>query len=496
MSDDTRGAWLDLFAGAGGWDLGAISLGIHPLGIEWDHEACATRIAAGLATVEGDVAKLDPDDYAEVGGRRVVGLIGSPPCQSYSAAGKRGGDRDLDRVLSLLAEIARGEDTRAATAAEFAPSDDALFGFAIEDTRSLLVVEPLRWALALMPRWIVLEQVPGVLPVWEEMAEHLRAAGYSAWTGRLRSDEYGVPQTRERAILMADLAAEVRPPAATHQRWRKGVDKVPAAEHPAGLAPWVSMAEALGWGPDDMVGFPRRNDRPSNKPALDDDGEYRELDLRPADDPAFGLTEKARSWTRALNTGRDWKEGEDRASAQTIEADRPAPAFTVKSGGQWLWALRNGNQAKAAERTPDEPSGTLFFGERLNVVEWTPTGIVATNPRHHAAERSMDEPAPTVASGKLAAPHWTSERPATTVTGDPRVHPPGHKQNSADPVGKYEGRAGLNAVRVTVDEAAVLQGFPVGYPWQGSLTAQFRQIGNAIPPPFAAAILQALTEGA
>ena len=111
------------------------------------------------------------------------------------------------------------------------------------------MVEPLRWALALMPRFVVLEQVPGVLPVWEAMAEHLRGAGYSVWTGRLRSDEFGVPQTHERAILMADRDQPVAPPRPTHQRWRKGSAKV-APGDAGGLLPWVSMAEALGWGDD------------------------------------------------------------------------------------------------------------------------------------------------------------------------------------------------------------------------------------------------------
>ena len=43
--------------------------------------------------------------------------------------------------------------------------------------------------------------------------------------------------------------------------------------------------------------------------------------------------------------------------------------------------------------------------------------------------------------------------------------------------------------RITVEEAAILQGFPTGVRWQGaSLSSRYRQIGNAVPPPLAAAV--------
>lgn len=45
------------------------------------------------------------------------------------------------------------------------------------------------------------------------------------------------------------------------------------------------------------------------------------------------------------------------------------------------------------------------------------------------------------------------------------------------------------AVWVDVWQAGVLQGFPADYPWRGTRTAQPRQVGDAVPPPLAAAVV-------
>jgi hypothetical protein len=76
----------------------------------------------------------------------------------------------------------------------------------------------------------------------------------------------------------------------------------------------------------------------------------------------------------------------------------------------------------------------------------------------------------------LKGDDWPERRPATTVAGDPRVFQPGgHHQ---------EGEQSHNAIRVSEQEAAVLQGFPPDYPWQGTRSKRYQQIGNAVPPPY------------
>src|SRR6202035_3274617 len=68
----------------------------------------------------------------------------------------------------------------------------------------------------------------------------LRRMGYSAWYGKLNAADYGVPQTRERAILIASRVRQVARPEPTHYDDRKVMQ--------LWGTPWVSMAEALGWG--------------------------------------------------------------------------------------------------------------------------------------------------------------------------------------------------------------------------------------------------------
>jgi DNA (cytosine-5)-methyltransferase 1 len=217
---------VNLFAGPGGLCHGAELAGHPGIGIEWDVNAVATRVAAGLATVHGDVRRYGPADFPKA--RK---LAGGPPCQTYSIAGHGTGRAALDEVLADIKRMTAREEL----AATFA------------DDRTALVLEPLRWALAAIDMGrpyeaIVLEQVPAVMPVWNAYAAALEAEGYSVATGIVRTEQYGVPQTRRRAVLIARLGQPAALPAPTHRPYRKGV---PQHEGDPALLPWVSMGEVL-----------------------------------------------------------------------------------------------------------------------------------------------------------------------------------------------------------------------------------------------------------
>jgi DNA (cytosine-5)-methyltransferase 1 len=343
---------LDLFAGPGGWSQGLRALGLREVGIEVDRFVCATRATAGHTTIRADVAAYPT---APLRGK-VSGLIGSPPCQTFSAAGLRAGNTDLPLCHQALDDLARGRDTR-----------DALRD-ACTDPRSLLVVEPLRYALDVRPDWIALEEVPAVLPLFEHTARLLAGVGYSTWVGVLNAADFGLPQTRRRAFLIASRTRPALPPEPTHADGGTAADLFGD-----GLPSWRTMLDTLGCPPGVVITRGNHTTGGSRFPTTG---------------PSWAITGRARSWM-----------------------------------------LKVGNRPSATRRRLDQPAPTLLFGNAIQDVSW--------------------------------------------IASD-----------------------GSPVRRLTVEEAAVLQGFPAAYPWAGSRTKQFQQIGNAVPPPLAAAVVRSLTPAA
>jgi DNA (cytosine-5)-methyltransferase 1 len=298
---------------------------------------------------------------------------------------------ETELLLSAIPEMVRG-DVRGAL-------HDRM-----TDDRSVLVLEPLRWVLALTPQWTAWEQVPTVLPIWQECAKVLRRIGYTVTTGVLRAEQYGVPQTRRRAVLVARSAVfsrthgQARLAEPTHSRFYSHKP----GQLDMGVSPWLSMAQALGWG----------------------------MTARPY----------------------------------------PTVAGGTAAGGQDPQML-GGSGARDAVR------------RELEAGRWIPRVMAASGTSCQIVDpRPVSHPAPTITAAGNA--EW-GVRPTRA---------PGRQ--ARDPLG----------VRVSVAEAAVLQSFPVDYPWQGNLTAQFRQVGDAVPPMLARAVVSevaavtraatpALTEG-
>lgn len=436
---------VDLFAGPGGWEEGMRALGLHDdcLGIEWDGAACDTARAAGHDRLQADIALLDPRDFGPVDG-----LTASPPCQSFSAAGKGLGRQDKPYVIQCAHELAAGFDSR------------YQYTHLLKDSRSLLTVEPLRWALALKPRWLAFEQVPAVLELWSLFAGLLAEHGYQSATGLLTAEQYGVPQTRKRAYLIASLDGPVSLPAPTHQRYKRGV---PAAAG-GGLLPWVSMAEALGWGmtrrPSMTVtggGVATGGAEPFGNGARKSMAKHRESgDWKLVSNQSVG------------GVGRAERASDERASAE--------PCVTLSGGPAVGFVQRE----RSGERFDPHASPCQAITSKAR--SWT----LRQSARSVAPLRAADEPAFTMTAGHDAGDRqWTYSRPCTSICGDPRIMAPGRH----DP--NVSGSQMKGALRITEAEASILMGFPADYPWQGSRSKQFQQIGNAVAPPMGAVVIGA-----
>lgn len=359
---------VDLFAGPGGWSHALSVVGVRDIGLEWDAWACKTRAAVGQLTIQTDVALYPVRPF--VG--RTRGFIASPPCQAWSMAGKRLGLVDQPLVHQAVADLAAGRDTRAALLV------------ACRDERSLLAAEPMRYLHALNtvgePEWVVMEEVPDVLPLWRQYAAILRTWGFSAWTGILNAADYGVPQTRKRAILLASRARTAEPPPPTHAKAAE-----PESLFGPGRARWVSMAEALGWGATDRpVPTVCAGGGPGGGPEPFPSGSRKTL----TDARARGTwTPRATEFAPASR-----REGSGRAARHGARENRPAhtpaPTFTAEAH-RWSWSLRSNNQANATVRRADEPAGTLFFGDRANECTWVAD---TTSGLPDGKQRSAPEP--------------------------------------------------------------------------------------------------------
>jgi DNA (cytosine-5)-methyltransferase 1 len=187
---------IDLFAGCGGLTLGFETAGFEMLGgIEMDEKAAdshALNFFKHLGPEEykrhaqsRDITSTEPHAYInelnikEDPRKAVDVLIGGPPCQAYSIAGR-----------AKLREIKKDEDAF------------------LNDKRSELYLYYIEYIEALNPLVILIENVPeifryGKRNIPAEIAESLESFGYSVRYTLLNSVFYGVPQLRDRMFLVA-----------------------------------------------------------------------------------------------------------------------------------------------------------------------------------------------------------------------------------------------------------------------------------------------------
>lgn len=167
---------LSLFSGGGGLDIGFHDAGFHSIEmIEIEAKYVKTletnsqpgRLFHGSHPHCGDIRDYQPSASLEVDF-----IIGGPPCQTFSAAGRRAAG-----VLGTT------------------------------DARGVLFEEYVRLLKTLKPRGFLFENVYGITGAqqgnaWKEIQDAFREAGYTLYYRILDTADYGVPQHRERLLIV------------------------------------------------------------------------------------------------------------------------------------------------------------------------------------------------------------------------------------------------------------------------------------------------------
>ena len=189
---------ISLFSGAMGLDIGLMQAGIDiKIGQDFDNACIMTMQANGHDGIAGDIRNISSADILEKVGMKPCEpflICGGPPCQPFSTAGKRLG---------------------------------------INDPRGSLFKDFVRMIDEIRPRFFVMENVKGLMSsnlkdengedtgtkVLDIILDEFRKLNYKTVYGLLDAVNYGVPQFRERFVLIGSRDGEdIFLPAPTHFR--------------------------------------------------------------------------------------------------------------------------------------------------------------------------------------------------------------------------------------------------------------------------------------
>ena len=345
---------ISLFSGAMGLDIGLGKAGLNVvIGQDFEPSCVETMKANGHNVLGGDIREIKAETLLELTGLHIgepFMICGGPPCQPFSTAGKRLG---------------------------------------INDPRGSLFMDFIRMIDYIRPRFFVMENVKGIVSsplkhvstkervkddpeqklgtVLDVILSEFNKLGYKTVYGILDAVNYGVPQFRERFVLIGSRDNEdIFLPVPTHFQMHQNPDYR-----------WKTVGEAIR----DLESTP---------------GEY------------TSLSGDRKKYLHMVPEGGNWR-------------DLPQEIIPVAMGGAY-----------------ESGGGKVGFYRRLSYAQPSPT--ITTSPAQKATMLC----------------HPKQDRP------------------------------------LSIKEYARIQQFPDDWKFTGTISAQYRQIGNAVPIGLAEAIGRAI----
>ena len=155
---------VSLFSGAGGLDIGFENAGFKTIWAnDFDHDACEThKLWSSAKVVEGDIGKVD---FSTIPDSDIIS--GGFPCQGFSLAGPRKIDDSRNSLYRYFVELVRQKQPKV---------------FVAENVKGLLTL--------------------GDGKIAEAIISDFSEKGYDVTISLVNAADYGVPQDRQRVIIV------------------------------------------------------------------------------------------------------------------------------------------------------------------------------------------------------------------------------------------------------------------------------------------------------
>ncbi|MDU6744165.1 DNA cytosine methyltransferase [Peptoniphilus harei] len=385
---------ISLFSGAGGMDLGFVNKGFDIIWAnDFDKDAVETYTQnIGDHIILGDIRKISSD---EIPSGDIDVVIGGFPCQGFSIANT---GRNMD------------------------------------DKRNFLYLELLRVIKDKRPKFFLAENVKGLLSmergkVINMIVEDFKSIGYDVDYKLLNAADYGVPQNRERVIIVGN---------------RLGVENpFPEPTHGEDLEPRVTTKEAIGFLSDVNI----VNGKTKKYVEVGDKILYNHIASTNVADTFYGRkydVDQAEicDYLKYWRSKSDW-------SVKKIDEH-----FGYRhTAGHWF--------------RKDNKSGSIPKPEDW----WELKKLLNFDDKYDKQVTTFVEK-PILYEQSLRITNW--DVPSDTITAtSPEIH-----------VNKKR--------RLSARECAIIQTFPDDFVFKGSLNSLYRQIGNAVPVKLAEKIAESI----